>query len=224
MPRLPPLLALCLASAAGSPAPASMPRGARPGAATLGECKATPRGAADPLSELRRADRELVSALKRRAPDWSPEAAANAARIQHLLASILDHAAIAQEALGAHWDALTPAQRSEFLALFSPLANRVLMAAAERNVTVDYDSETISGPEATVVVTPRLVTGSREALARVEYKLREQCGAWRIHDVVVDGESLVDGYRAQFDRLFRRGTFDDLLAVMRRKLGRTAPP
>ena len=79
------------------------------------------------------------------------------------------------------------------------------------------------GREATVVATPK-APGAEGAVERLEYKLSEECGHWRIHDLVVDGVSLVDGYRVQFDRLLRRGTFEDLLAVMRRKLGRMASP
>jgi phospholipid transport system substrate-binding protein len=179
--------------------------------------------AADPLAELRQTDQALSSALKRRVPDWSPEADANAARVKRLLAEILDYEAIARLALGPHWDALTPEQRSKFLSLFSPLTNRALVATIEHNVSVTYLSETISGREATVVATPK-APGVEGAVERIEYRLSEEYGHWRIHDVVVDGVSLVDGYRAQFDRLLRRGTFEDLLAVMRRKLGRTASP
>jgi ABC-type transporter MlaC component len=218
--RLTPV-ALVLALLVGRSALASAPSSARVGGAAPDECRGAPKAPLDPLAELRRSDRELTSAVKRRLPDWSPEAEANSALIQRLLAELLDYEAIARQALGAHWDALTPDQRSKFLALFSPLTNRALVAAAERNVSVSYDSETISGPEATVVVTPRGAVGSGEALARVEYKLHGHCGRWRVHDVVVDGESLVDGYRAQLDHLLRRGTFDDLLAVMRRRLRRT---
>jgi ABC-type transporter MlaC component len=219
---LPPLV-LGLAVMAEPSARASAPAAARPASTAPDDCRDVGKAPTDPLAELRRSDRELTSVVKRRVPDWSPEAEANAAVVQHLLADILDYESIARQALGPHWDALTAEQRTKFLALFSPLTNRALVAAAERNVTVTYDSETISGLEATVVVTPR-TSGQSDALARIEYKLRGHCGRWRIHDVVIDGESLVDGYRAQFEKLFRRGTFDDLLAVMRRKLGRTASP
>jgi phospholipid transport system substrate-binding protein len=208
-------------AAAVRSARASAPAGVRAGGLASDECRDAPRTPVDPLAELRHADRELAIVLRRRVPDWSPEAEADAAHVERVLAGILDYATIAREALGAHWDALTPEQRAKFLALFSPLTNRALITAAQRNASVTYDSETIAGPDATVVVTPR---AAGEPLGSVEYKLRGRCGRWRIRDVVVDGESLVDGYRAQLDRLFRRGTFDDLLAVMRRKLGRTASP
>jgi phospholipid transport system substrate-binding protein len=214
MRRLAPIGALCLLLAPGARAAASTPRAPSKPA---DECAGVPR-APDPLAELRRSDAALASALKRRVPDWSPEAEALAARVDHLLGDILDYEAIARQALGPHWDGLTPRQREAFLSLFSPLTNRALVAAANRNVSVSYDSETIAGSSATVVVTPRL--RDSEAAGRVEYKLGEHCGRWLIRDVVVDGESLVDGYRSEIDRLFRRGTFEDLLAVMRKKLGR----
>jgi phospholipid transport system substrate-binding protein len=188
-------------------------------------CGATDRVASDPLTALRQSDLALSNALHRRVPDWSPEAEVNAARVTRLLAEILDYEAIARRALGPHWDALRPTQRVEFISLFTPLTNTALVSAAERQVSLTYDSETISGDEATVVVIPRLVGGGGRAVERIEYKLGVECGRWRIHDVVVDGVSLVDGYRAQFDRLFRRETFDEVLALMRRKLkGRTASP
>jgi phospholipid transport system substrate-binding protein len=181
--------------------------------------------APDPLAALRQSDLALSRALGRRVPDWSPKAQVNAARVTRLLADILDYDAIARRALGPHWDGLTQTQRTAFLSLFSPLTNRALIAAAERQISISYESETIAGGEATVVVIPRLVDGGGGAVERIEYKLGNGCGRWRIHDVIVDGVSLVEGYREQFDRLFRRGTFDDLLAVMRRKLGgRTASP
>jgi ABC-type transporter MlaC component len=181
--------------------------------------------AADPLTALRQSDLALTNALHRRVPDWSPEAEVNAARVTRLLSEILDYQAIARRALGPRWDTLRPAQQAEFLSLFTPLTNSALVAAAERQVSLTYDSETVSGDEATVVVIPRLADGGGRAVERIEYKLGVDCGHSRIHDVVVDGVSLVDGYRAQFDRLFRKGTFDDLLAVMRRKLnGRSASP
>jgi phospholipid transport system substrate-binding protein len=211
---------------AGVPAPAAFASASTTpslGPVVAGDCAGTPRPA-DPLEELRESDEALAAALKRHAPDWSPEAAAIADRIDRLLGDILDYRAIARQSLGAHWDTLTQSQQTAFLALFSPLTNGAVVSAAERRVSVTYDSETISGPEATVVVTPRVAGGAAGPTTRVEYKLSGHCGRWLIHDVVVDGVSLVDGYRAQFDRLFRRGSFDDLLAVMRRRLRRTRSP
>ena len=216
------LVAFGFAIAEGAPARASTssaPATARPSG---GDCQDGTRGAIDPLTELRESDLALSAALRRQVPDWSPEAPAHAARIEQLLEDILDYEAIAKQALGSRWDSLSAAQRSAFLSLFSPLTNRALLSAAERRVSVSYESESISGAEAKVVVTPRYLDDAARPVTQIEYRLSERCGRWRIHDVSVDGVSLVDGYHAQFERLFKRGSFDDLLAVMKRKLGRVA--
>jgi phospholipid transport system substrate-binding protein len=208
----------------GAPALASASSGRAIAEPASDDCRGEPHAGVDPLTELRQTDLALGAALRRHVPDWSPEAPVHAARIDHLLAEILDYEAIARQALGAHWDALSAAQRTSFLTLFSPLTNRALVSAAERRVSISYESETVLGPEATVVVTPRLADGAPGPATHIEYKLGQRCGRWRIHDVLVDGVSLVESYRAQFDRLFRKGTLDDVLAIMRRKLRSTAAP
>jgi phospholipid transport system substrate-binding protein len=206
----------------GGPARASSFSAASSARTRGDECPDGGRGSG-PLAELRESDLELSAALRRRVPDWSPEAEIYAARIARLLGEILDYESIAKQALGKHWDTLTAAQRMAFLALFSPLTNRAFVSAFEQRISVDYQSESISGSgaEATVIVAPRFADGAAHSVAPIEYRLGQRCGRWKIHDVSIDGVSLIDSYRAQFDRLFRRGTFDDLLTLMRRKLSRT---
>jgi phospholipid transport system substrate-binding protein len=38
---------------------------------------------------------------------------------------------------------------------------------------------------------------------------------WLVHDVVVGGVSLVGNYRAQFDRIIRTSSYDDLVKRLR---------
>jgi phospholipid transport system substrate-binding protein len=144
------------------------------------------------------------------------------ARIDRLLAGLLDYQEIASRALGDHWTALRTEQRDAFLALFSPLTNQALLSAAERRVAVRYDSETVMTTDAIVVATPQLPSAPPSVVQRLEYRLGRHADRWLVYDVVVDGVSLVDGYRGQFERLLRRGTFDDVLALMRHKLDSVA--
>ena len=141
--------------------------------------------------------------------------------IDQVLAYTLDYREIARRALGSRWDGLSERQRNEFLVLFTPLTNGALIKAEERHVTVSYDSETVAGTDATVVVSPKRST-LEETVERLAYRLCWKCGHWYVYDVVVDGISLADGYRGQFDRLLRRGGFEDLLELMRRKVSTQA--
>jgi phospholipid transport system substrate-binding protein len=51
----------------------------------------------------------------------------------------------------------------------------------------------------------------------VDYKLRRDPVGWRVYDVVVEGISLVNNYRSQFDRFLSKRSFDELLQHLREK-------
>jgi phospholipid transport system substrate-binding protein len=40
---------------------------------------------------------------------------------------------------------------------------------------------------------------------------------WRVYDVIVEGVSLVNNYRSQFDRVLNKKSFDTLLQDLREK-------
>jgi phospholipid transport system substrate-binding protein len=53
----------------------------------------------------------------------------------------------------------------------------------------------------------------------IEYRLYRAENRWAVYDVRVDGISLVNSYKAQFNRLLQRGSFAELLKQLRQKTG-----
>jgi len=51
----------------------------------------------------------------------------------------------------------------------------------------------------------------------VTYRLKFSPTGWRAYDIVVEGVSLVNNYRSQFDRFLSKKSFDELLQVLRDK-------
>jgi phospholipid transport system substrate-binding protein len=49
----------------------------------------------------------------------------------------------------------------------------------------------------------------------VDYLLTQKSGQWWIHDVEIDGVSIVENYRDTFNREISRSSFDSLLQKMR---------
>jgi phospholipid transport system substrate-binding protein len=191
----------------------------RPGAA-LGPCTVGAQSpGVGPLDELRRTYLALQAALRRRAPDWSPEADALKFRVDSTLAATLDYEEIARRALDPQWDRLTDVQRRQFLRMFSALTNQAFVAAMTRpDVHLRFDSELVTGPVASVVVTAWAFKPASDADERIEYRLAKKMGRWLIYDVLIDRVSLVDGYRDQFARLMTRGGFPEIVARMQHKL------
>lgn len=172
-----------------------------------------------PLDDLRRAHQNLEIAVRRRVPDWSPEAGLSKARVDAILAGLLDYETIARRALAAEWDNLTGAQRREFLEKFAVLTNQAFVAAVTRpDVRLTFDSETVIGEDASVFVTAREVERMHKNEEHVEYRMARRHDRWLVCDVLVDGASLVDGYRDQFTDLMRRGGFSEIIELMQHKL------
>ena len=51
----------------------------------------------------------------------------------------------------------------------------------------------------------------------VVYKLLQAHGQWKVYDAIVENISIVNNYRAQFDRILSKKSFDGLLQDLRDK-------
>ena len=56
----------------------------------------------------------------------------------------------------------------------------------------------------------------------LDYRLHNVNGDWKVYDVLVEDVSLVNNYRAQFNRVLAKSSVDELLQRMRQK-GFSAP-
>jgi phospholipid transport system substrate-binding protein len=140
-------------------------------------------------------------------------------RVDGILEQTLDHEEIARRALGTDWDRLTSAQKRAFLTSFTALTNQAFVSALTRpDVHLRFDSETVIGPVASVVVTAWASKRVPETVQRIDYRMARRGDRWLITDVLVDGVSLADGYHDQFARLMRRGGFAEVMGRMRHKL------
>jgi glucose/arabinose dehydrogenase len=131
-----------------------------------------------------------------------------------------DFEEMAKLALGPYWDRLTPPQRTQFVSLFGTLFERsynslVLRFLAERQTI--YGREAITQDRAVVQTT--LVDQKTDGELPVEYRLIDKNQRWAVFDVVVDGVSLAQNYRAQFDQIIRNSSYDTLLQRIESKVG-----
>ncbi|HTN69967.1 MAG TPA: ABC transporter substrate-binding protein, partial [Methylomirabilota bacterium] len=62
----------------------------------------------------------------------------------------------------------------------------------------------------------KVVTKKGEEFS-VNYKLHELEGEWKIYDLVIENISLVNNYRAQFNRILAKSSFAELLRKLQTK-------
>jgi phospholipid transport system substrate-binding protein len=128
---------------------------------------------------------------------------------------IFDWPEMARRSLGRHWNAASPAQREEFTRLFTNLVESAYIGKIESysGEKIDYVGEAVEGDHATVRTRIRTKGGQE---VPVDYRLHRQGDRWSIYDVSVEGISLVNNYRAQFDRVLASSPFPELLRRLQR--------
>jgi phospholipid transport system substrate-binding protein len=142
------------------------------------------------------------------------------AQIRAVAEELFDFEEVSRRALSVHWAARTPAERTEFVGLFTDLLERAYIGRIEAYAgeKIVYPAEKIDGDFA--VVRSRIVPKRRIADARVtetglEYRLHRRDGRWKVYDVLIDGVSFVSTYRSQFDRIIKTSSYGMLVDRLR---------
>lgn len=132
--------------------------------------------------------------------------------------TILDIPAVGQRTLGKHWQARTPAEQQEFIALLEQLFTKVAYPKSAEffsGLEINVAKENITGQRATVQTT---VKHPKEGLVSVDYRLVQDHGEWRVQDILLDDVSLAANLQSQFNKIITENSYAELLRRMRDKL------
>ena len=128
--------------------------------------------------------------------------------------TIFDFGEMAKRSLGPHWTARTPAERSEFVALFTDLMQQSYISKVDQHggAKMIYRSETVDGDHAVVQTAIPLSNGNQMPL---EYRMHNADARWQVYDLRIDGISLISNYRAQFNKVIRLDSYETLVAKLK---------
>ena len=140
--------------------------------------------------------------------------------VSRVFGKLCDFPEMARMALGPHWRDISPKQRTEFTNLFRKLLEQSHMWQMSTHAGVEqrFVGESIDDGRAVVEAEVHMDDGE----IPVNYFLVQRNGAWKIYDVGVDGVRLSQIYRSQFNKVILRGSFEDLMQRMLRKLEEVA--
>jgi phospholipid transport system substrate-binding protein len=178
-----------------------------------------PPANSSPMAELKKSNERLDKVLQRNRPDWSPEAELQRSEVRKVVGSFLDYAELARRALAKHWDTLTVKQREEFVETLRELVERSYLRQVHGNpnYTIKYEKETKDGNEADVVGTLLTVSRGKKVKIGLEYKMMWK-DHWVVYDVITDEQSMLENYRAEFNKIINKEGFEALLKRMKKKL------
>lgn len=180
-------------------------------------------GGAAPTDRVRGVINEVLAIQNDPGLQGPQHEARRSAEIKRVIAQGFNFGEMARRSLGREWDRLAPAQRRDFTEvlgdLFQDSYSKLVLNFLKRE-TIRYGAETVQGNEAQVkTVIERL---AREQIP-VDYRLLQTGGRWDLVDVVIDGVSIVENYRSQFNRIIRTTSFDTLVKKMKIKREEITP-
>ena len=68
------------------------------------------------------------------------------------------------------------------------------------------------------LVKTKIITPSKGTEIPVNYRLQNNKGNWMVYDVVIEGVSLVNNYRDQFNSILQGSSYNDLVKRIQDKL------
>jgi phospholipid transport system substrate-binding protein len=179
-----------------------------------------PPAGSSPISELKRSNEKLDKILQKNRPGWSIEAEAQRADVRKVVGSFLDYGELARRALAKHWDGISGKQREEFVDTLRELVERSYLRQVHGNpnYNIKYDKETKQDNEADVTGVLNTMARGKKVKIALEYKMLWKGDHWVVYDVVTDEQSMLENYRAEFNKIINKDGFDALLKRMKKKM------
>jgi len=167
-----------------------------------------------PTDQLKVSVEQIVKVLEDPALKQDAKAKERRAAIRKEAEVVFDFGETAKRALGRHWQALAEKDRQEFTSLFTDLIERAYISKIERysGERIAYAGEAIDGGLATVRT--RFVTKQGTEIP-VDYRMQQRGGRWLVYDVSVEGVSLINNYRTQFEKIIQTSSYAELVRKMK---------
>ncbi|MBF0450755.1 MAG: ABC transporter substrate-binding protein [Candidatus Magnetomorum sp.] len=178
----------------------------------------SPAFAGDALSDLKQNIDQVLGLLKETQKEGTPESKIDVQKkIFQMAIDLFDFPEMSQRTLGKNWKILKPEQQKVFSDLFARFLANIYYNRLEQytNQVVKYVDQRDHGSDKALVKTV-IVTQNNEI--PMDYSMLKN-NRWQVYDVSIEGVSLVRNYRSQFQKILSNQSIDDLIDMMKKKLG-----
>ncbi len=145
-----------------------------------------------------------------------------------ILHTTFDVRELSRMALSRHWNERSKKEQDDFVNLMIDLLMERGILSKEQGkkkaksdsvYSIVYRGDRYLDPNKTRALTKTTVRIKGDDItAALDYKLVSEANQWKIYDVIVDGASLMENYKFQFDSIITKSGYPDLVARMQRKL------
>ncbi|MEK7789878.1 MAG: ABC transporter substrate-binding protein [Planctomycetota bacterium] len=132
------------------------------------------------------------------------------------ISPIFNFEEMSKRALGQHWKSRTPEEKKEFVELFTNIMKDAYIG----------ETDTYSGEKVVIIsekqdkkyatVQTKIITNKGTEVS-VDYNMLNNPGGWAIYDVIIEGVSLVNNYRSQFNNILIKSSYKELVQKIKAK-------
>ena len=173
---------------------------------------------ASPTEKVRKATEEITTILDEyvKNPQGKREETLN--KVMVIADQYFDWAEMAKRSLSRVWKQRTPDEQNKFTSLFRDLLKNAYIGKIEgyAGEKVVFEGEKIEDTYS--VVKTKIITPSKGTEIPVYYRLQNNGSNWMVYDVVIEGVSLVNNYRDQFNSILQGSSYDELVKRIQDKL------
>ena len=137
-------------------------------------------------------------------------------RVEQIIQRLFDAEELSSRTVGPSWKTFTPTQKTQFTEAFTQLLRQPYLEKLEgyNGERVSYTGETASTNGDRVEIQTTVSIKGKDV--PVAYRMLKK-SQWEVYDVIIEGVSMVQNYRSQFQQLLVSGDADKLIEQVRTK-------
>jgi phospholipid transport system substrate-binding protein len=178
---------------------------------------AGPVWAGEPTQRLKETTDRIIAILGDPALKGPEKEAERNRLIRQIVDQRFEWEEMSRRTLARHWAKRSEGERKEFVQLFGRLLERTYRHKVDdySGEEVLYDEELSEGPYS--LVKTRIVTKQGKEIP-VIYRLIKKGEDWYVYDMSIEGVSLINNYRTQFNSIIVRSSYAELLKRLKAKV------
>jgi phospholipid transport system substrate-binding protein len=172
--------------------------------------------AGEPTERIRKATDKIIGIVIDPALKGPEKVAERKRLVREAVSEQFNREEMSRRTLAQHWSKRTVGEKKEFVDLYARLLEGTYLDKVEgySGEKVVYEDETVDGKYAVVKVK---ILSKQGTNISVEYRLIKGID-WLVYDVSIEGVSLVNNYRTQFNSIIVRSSYKELIKQLKAKV------
>lgn len=159
----------------------------------------------DPIAFLQGVTNQIMSTLEKNSEEIKHDDAKLFSIVNNLILPHVDFAEMSKWIAGrSAWEKASPELKNQFTKKLQTLVVKTYAKALRNYVGQKIEFKPLRGQIEKRVLVLSLVKEPNKPPIRLDYRLIDENGSWKVYDLVIEGVSLLKGYQSQFSTTIKQ--------------------